>query len=87
MPGSGPYVIFCPAGVNTRVLEFKFNFASWEGRFDHPNIRVEWERYSSLPPFYTSGGHSSSETFNAVTAGSYCAFYFKPSADVTVTFK
>ena len=78
--------IYCPAGKWTLVVWSSHLVAHYKATFSSGGVNVKWRRYSSAPPWYTSGNHNSSNTFHAWMVGVYCSFYFKPDQNITVSW-
>jgi len=84
MPGGGVRSIFLPAGQKTEVIWSSFAFTTYAVTFPIPNITIDWERNSTLPPFHTWGTHNSSQRFGATVAGAYCNFWMTSPVSMTV---
>lgn len=83
MPAPQP-VIFCPASQKTEVIWTVNVAATYMGRFSVPNITIQWERNSALPPWHTWGDANTSQQFEAVTFGPYTNFWFTSPVGLTV---
>jgi hypothetical protein len=86
MSGGQPSV-FCPANTWTKVLYTSLIFGQHFGSFDVSAVTIEWSRYSTLPPFNTSGTHDTRYAFGAVVAGTYTDFWFRSPVALTVSWK
>ena len=75
----------CRAGQWTRVLYASLVSGKYIGSFPTKNVKLEWRRYSSLAPAFSSGTHNTNSEYGGIVAYEpYVDYWFNPETDLTV---
>ncbi len=77
--------VLARSGEWTRVLYASLVAGKYDASFSERGIDLQWRRYSSLTPLFSSGTHNTDRPYGGIVAYEpYVDYWFKPEKDLTV---